>query len=365
MRMTPPIHRTTGIGKRGPLPLKRMRISDWVRREIALGRFLPGDRIPDRRWFLHRFKAANLPLVQQAFADLEREGFVVSASRRGTCVAERLPFAGRYLLLVKDGDGDGGANFFTPSLRAAAKALAEERGIRFEVMNLTDARPGEAAYGKMIEEVRRQHYAGVVVQHLHKGHGLDTVTNLDDVPMVFFGLPSEYSQGNRVRSFDDGCQIHPRVFRLQCEDCASQGLRRIAAFIPHINPLYARPDEFSRLAAEAGLGIVANGLQTVDISHWNPDQFRRLAALFAASDAGREAKAVVLMDENMLAPFAEVCGSRYRIFCHCNAPILPKSRLPVRFHGVDCTATLASALDYMDAVRTGSRTPSSPRIFFV
>jgi len=35
------------MGKRGPLPRKRLKIADWVRREIVKGTYREGERLPD------------------------------------------------------------------------------------------------------------------------------------------------------------------------------------------------------------------------------------------------------------------------------------------------------------------------------
>ena len=86
-------------GARGPEPKKRIRLVDWVRNGVAEGRLKPGSALPDRNWFERKFGATRAT-VQLAFDQLAREGFTVAARRRGTFVAERPPFAGRYLLAL-------------------------------------------------------------------------------------------------------------------------------------------------------------------------------------------------------------------------------------------------------------------------
>lgn len=75
-------------------PAARAPLSSQLRsaleRRIASGRLLPGDRLPTVREL-----AAELDLapntVAKAYRELEAAGFVVTAGRRGTFVADRLP----------------------------------------------------------------------------------------------------------------------------------------------------------------------------------------------------------------------------------------------------------------------------------
>ena len=96
------------------MPKKRIEVAEWVRREIVCGRLGPGDRLPPRSWFQRNF-TPNANVVNAAFRELAADGFVETrgAAARGTVVARTPPYAGRYLLLVKAHDEDGGFNFFS------------------------------------------------------------------------------------------------------------------------------------------------------------------------------------------------------------------------------------------------------------
>jgi DNA-binding transcriptional regulator YhcF (GntR family) len=63
-----------------------------LERRIASGRLLPGDRLPTVRELARELDLAP-NTVAKAYRELEAGGFVVTAGRRGTFVAERLPEA--------------------------------------------------------------------------------------------------------------------------------------------------------------------------------------------------------------------------------------------------------------------------------
>ena len=357
-------------GKRGPIPKKRMHLKEWVRREIVRGHYPRGSRLPDRDWFMSEF-ATNRKLVQQAFDELKAEGFVRAVPGHGTLVATRYPFEGRYLVLVKGVGLDAGAHIFAAALEKSTRELSAERGISFDIRGLSDAPPESADYARILEDVRAQRYAGVFVQGLGKRQGLDTVTNVDDVPSVFLGPRNECTQGSLAASLCDHMGLANMLLQRLLAGCAAKGCKRIALFAGL--PVSRNPGTFaemSRRVAEYGLELVPNGYHTVAMDKWDQPVFRQLVRLVFASDAGRAADAVVLADDNFLRPFAEelraVYGEeairRYALFCLGNAPLLPETGFPVEFHGIDWKMMLASFVDYCESCRTDGRRHPAPRL---
>ena len=357
-------------GKRGPIPKKRMRLKDWVRREIVRGSYPPGSRLPDRDWFMREF-ATTRQLVTQAFAELRSEGFVRAVRGHGTRVVDVLPFANRYLLLVKGAELDAGSHLCAPALAEAAKVVERTRGVFFEVRGLVDAPPESDDYAAMLARVRRHHYAGVFTQQVTKGHDLDVVSNVDDVPCAFMGRRNELTQGSRAVELEGYTDFTGRVLGLHLESCRDAGKGSVAIFKQL--PVSRDPGSFEAMAqkvAAFGLRLVPNGYHAVAMDKWDEPVFRQLVRLFLASDAGRDAEAIVLTDDNFLKPFAEElkaalgrsAGKRYFITCLGNAPLLPRTDLSVCFHGVDWTATLSAFVDYSEACRATGRPHAAPSV---
>ena len=364
------IIRVSGMGRRGPLPGKRKKVLQWVRSRIATGRIKPGERLPDRKWFRERFDIANYP-VQLAFDELVADRLVRPVSGHGTVVAEKLPFERRYLLLLRSRGDDAGVKHFAPALRTAAKNVAQKRDVTFEVKELIDTDGDSVEYAEMLEDVRRHRYAGVFSQGISEvEHGMEVVTNVDDVPMAHFGPRSVLSQGNLVVSLPMHSRDFVRLlFGSHFEDCRRQGRRRVAVFCP-LAPEYSEAVRLRELAVESGLEIVPNGYHQIDMSHWSRVQFMRLMDLFLRSDAGRAAEAVIFGDDNLLLPFVECCvgmygkkaASRYFVSCHCNFPCPVPADFPVNFHGPDLESTISSFVDYAEDCLAGTRHPRQPEL---
>lgn len=365
--------RVAGMGKRGPLPGNRRKMLKWIRHRIAVGILKPGDRLPDRKALCRKFEVSICP-VQMAMNELIADGFVKAVSGHGTLVADPLPYAGKYLLLLRSRRDDAGVNLFAPALRAAAAQVAAQRKVSFDVKALIDEGPDSVPYAELKEEIRRHRYAGVFLQGTSElTNDTDVVTNINDVPMVYFGKRTIRSQGDRaipLRIWEgEGVEM---LFGRHCADCRRHHCRRVAVIAPWTPGDGFREVVFAKVK-EHGLEVVANGFHVVDMSHWDERQFRRLCKLFLSSDAGRAAEAVVLGDDNLLLPFAECCrealgakaGRRYFVSCHCNFPLLPKCDFPSAFHGPDLVDAISSFVDYADDCRAGMRKPRPPRLNIV
>ena len=362
--------RTSDMGRHGPLPVKRRKVLEWTRAQIALGKYKPGAMLPPRKWFREKFGIADHP-VQQVFAELEGEGLVRAVSGHGTYVAEKLPFVGRFLLLLNSRRKDAGVNIFAPALQSAACQIASARGVHFDIRALADAEEDSQEYAETLSEIRRQRFSGVVVQGVAKGsHGLQTFTNVDNVPIVYFDMKSELSQGNLAVSLPIyGREYDESLFERHFTGLVSRGCRRVAVFRPNFKSCCSQ-ETLVAISKRLGIEIVKNGYHTFDMLEWNPSQFGRWIDLFLNSDAGRAADSVILGDDNMLSVFTERVtahfgsrgATRYRVSCHCNFPCPPKATIPVDFHGPDLIGALSTFIDYAEACRAGERHPEHPRL---
>lgn len=341
----------------------------WVRHRLAVGELKPGDRLPDRKWFCREFGLSEHS-VQQAFDELAKDGLVKSVPGHGTRVPERLEFMRRVLIVLGADEEDAGRRLFAPALKAAAEIVARRRGIAFDIREVADAGADSRDYAQVLSDLRSQRYLGAVVQAVTElEHGLETVTNVDDVPMAYFGVRSEFTQGDRAVPL----QIYERewmkrLYERHFTELAARGCRKVAVFRPIVKDCDRR-ELVDPIAASCGVEIVRDGFHLLDMLRWKPVQFDQLLGLFVHSDAGREADSIVLGDDNMLSVFEAYCrrsglrlAARYRVSCHCNFPLLPRATTPVDFHGPDLVACLDSFVDYAEDVRAGVRRPRLPRL---
>jgi GntR family transcriptional regulator/MocR family aminotransferase len=82
-------HRLSISLRKNAAPLYRQ-IAEGIDRDVASGRFRPGERLPSTRVLAHQLGVARRT-VRAAYTELEREGWVVCTPRSGVFIADALP----------------------------------------------------------------------------------------------------------------------------------------------------------------------------------------------------------------------------------------------------------------------------------
>ena len=340
---------------------------------VASGAVRPGARLPSAHAEAAQ-RGCGEATVRRAWRELEREGFLRRAAggRGGPFAAEDAPDRGRHLLVLggtreRPDDGDG----FDRALRAAAKALAAARRVSFD-----EARPGTDVsapdYVRLREACIQRRWQGVFFRNF-AAQETDHPASIPRLP----GLPTSgcwlrpHRIGPRVAPVAGWGSVPDRIAAELLDECRAAGCRDVvflAARTPQNEP-NAREASLRAAAARAGLRCGPFGFQALTMA--DPAQTRRTFALLA-SHPGAAFDAAVVLEDNLLPSFCDALlaargasGAR-RVFLasHGNAPVLPDVALPVVFHGVDATATLASYLDWCDALRAGERNPPGPAVAF-
>ena len=355
-------------GSRGPEPLKRIRIVDWVRTGIAEGRFLRGAPLPDRPWFEAKFRATHAT-VQRAFNQLAEEGFTVAVRRRGTFVAERPPFTGRYLLALSGTREHPADDMIGRTLREAARRVSAHRGIAFEIRNLLDEGPDSKDYDDVLADLVRQRWAGVFLRALSSNRGLRTIANVDHVPIAGLYTSDPRALGSlslalapeHVSGFLSACR---RLFAA-CVDAGCRSVLVLSTAIGNDEEAAVR-----NLARTMGLRIGKNGYQTAWIDEGGLLQARRLLRLALSSNTDLLPDAIVLLDDNFVtvleAALSDCFGAKqapsFFIAACGNLPVLPQTSLRVSFCGLDMERTLDSFVAWAEAVHNGDPNSAKPRL---
>ena len=356
-------------GARGPEPKKRIRLVDWVRNGVAEGRLKPGSALPDRNWFERKFGATRAT-VQLAFDQLAREGFTVAARRRGTFVAERPPFAGRYLLALSGNRENPSDDMIGRALREAADRVGARRGVRFEAMPVLDEGPDSEDYDRLLSDLQRQRWAGAFLRALSSNRGLRTIANVDHVPVS--GIFADDPRGGGSLSCPLSAPAAAGLSapcRRMFEKCLAAGCR--SALV--LSNAVGDDEEASirALADRMGIRLGTHGYQTGWIDPGGILQARRLLRLALSPRSSDLPEAVVLLDDNFVpalesalrSNFGPSGATRFFVASCGNLPALPKTSLRVSFCGLDLERTLDSFVVWAEAIHAGVRDPERPRLF--
>ncbi len=345
------------LGSRGRDPVKRDEIMVFVRGQIFGGAWAPGEKLPPRTWFETRFGAAN-HTVQNAFALLAEDGFLVAEERIGTRVHPELPPLRRYALLL----------YGTPELRsyhpralfAAAEALrAQGRDIRihFDLEREFD----DPEHLRLLADIRRHYYAGVFYETPPPGKQRNGIlSSLDDVPFTGFidtvfarepnvvPLSAEPGKPNLASQDIDTRQIR---YLAEC------GARRIACLSLAFFHEEGLEHEFRLLAEQHGMRCPPGYYL-----EFRPEalmQARNVLRILLAPDNPNRPDGLLVANDNFLPHVADILKEFYgdstlaaiRITSRGNYPALPETGLDVRFFGIDMVKTLEGALCFIDDFR--------------
>lgn len=351
------------------------RAAAFVRDSAALGRFAPGAVLPSRAWFAERF-GCNPSSLARAFSRLEKEGFVHAAPRRGTRLAERLPFSGRHLLVLAS--GEEGLDL---ALREAARRTGAARDISWtirEAFGFGGEEERRVFFDRIRSELLAQRWAGAFFRVLDGGDdcfiGNPPPLTVDSVPLTGVILPGRWNPGSLVRQINPGeASPNRKPWDRVLREIAERGFRELGV-LAH-GPLSREDEDSIRVAAaRAGLHIAPCAVQAARIREkgtlWRAAETVAYAtglARHGAADVGKTPRtaffceidgfARVLVD-SLVAHLGMDATGRHALFALGNKPCLPDLPMPVHWHGIDLEKTLHGFLDWCDAIHAGE--PSAP-----
>lgn len=352
----------------GPKPIKQMQIADYVRSRLAQGKWAPGQLLPHRTWFIDKFKTTH-HTVQKAFNQLRDEKFVVAVPHLGTRAAETLPFANRFLILCYG--VPEAPSILTQAILKSAEAIAGRTEARFEIAYALDLEFDDPAHIAVLDAVRSHRYAGVFLEALPAHKRKDSIVSLDDVPMAGIFAPNPIATGSLLTPLiDSAAGATTTDLTPFFVECRQRGLKRIAVFEGFLHST-DREDEIRRQAQAHGLECGPYHVHGSDTSLPALSLARRIFRMALAPEFPWQPEAIIVGDDNFLPLVEDVLREHYgqdgahRFFVtsHGNLPCLPKTDLPVVFHGLNVEKTLETLIVYAEAcTRGGRRDASRPRL---
>lgn len=362
--------RTDDIGSRGPLPQKRKAIVDYVCCRVVTGKWKSGCRLPEREWFMSHFEVTK-PTVQAAFDVLCKDGFVRSIRGKGTFVEDRMPFDGRYLLVLGSEKGQQDDNLFTRALTECAAEVARRRGVRIDCRYALERWQDPRIWAKIVADVSAQRYAGVFIQRPGGGEEMDRLIALSRVPIVGFGISDwKIKPGTMFASVrqDRKNGVWTAVYD-HFRTCADAGCEKVVVLGGRGGPF---DDERAliRIAKAYGLELCPEFIHMFDINTLKGAGIERLFELLCVAVEPDGRVGVVIGDDNLLSPFVAVILRRYgrsavrRFFItsHANFNCMPDVPFPVVFIGLDVGFLLEDFIRYSNEKRKGLRRVRPPSV---
>ena len=315
----------------------------------------PGERFPtfdelERQFDTSRAKA------QRAVANLKRDGFIYTAGRRGTFVADRPPHLSRYgMVLLNDASSH---NRFLQSLVREAPLVGKAMNGDVAIYESADLSDDSETYQQLLLDCKERRLAGLIFAGELSGLVRPVLLQYSDVvPMV--AITYEVNAAIARVTLDNANFVHRSLDWL-----ASRGRRRVATV-----SLPRHPN--ATLWPEA---ICARGWESPDRwrqsvgKDYTPAARGITELLFSMPEAIRP-DALVITDDNLvehalagLVASGLSVGTDVDVVTHCNWPYPVPSILPVCRLGYDIWEVLKSCISNIESIRSGDSVAPMQRI---
>lgn len=201
-------------------PVKRAEIVNFVIDSIISGELKPGDRLPNREWFIKKFQVA-MNTLQGAVEHLIEHGFITSERGAGTFVAQKPPCTHRFAMIFSEDDGE---NIFSQKLLAAGKKQAQSAGYEIVSFKLdyTIIMEDESRLQTVIEQIDNRLFAGILILPIFPKNLIPVHAKQAKIPLIRFYVDKKYkntlpavadiffelSVAERIRSVSDYLTRH-------------------------------------------------------------------------------------------------------------------------------------------------------------
>lgn len=327
-------------------------ISDVLAGDIALGRYAPGERLPNYQELQATYGASSVTISRAVRLLIENE-HVVSRKREGVFVAERPPFTRRLGLVFPSAPDERGRwNRYYDVLSCAA--LEARQGYSFRQYYQVDGRPDRAAQARLVEDAARWRIGGVLFA--------SPPYPLSGTPLLQAAFPP------RVAVMSEPSFSHTPVMRLAPSldaalgVLARRGCRRVARLCNSSMATQTAEREAFVAAVQAhGLETRPRWTQYIDLNH--PAAARPATLSFFHAEQTVRPDALFIQDDN-LVPWVEAALSeapvtvpeRVRVLALCNFPQPRPGRVPIERLGYDLRVLLDQAIERLrDGLRGDSR----------
>jgi DNA-binding LacI/PurR family transcriptional regulator len=344
---------------------KRDAVKADLRGRIVSGLHRAGDKLPTRAEMLRSYGVSTITL-QQALDALRRDGFVVSRGPLGTFVADHPPHLSHYGLVFPSDPSGGEGDVWLPLWRALRQEALKlcQSGMRkislyYNITGHTDVEDHQ----QLLRDLHAQRLAGLIFVTLSKTLLGSPLLESAAPPRVFLFSELIIPAGRRIMG------DLPQATAKALDYFVSRGRKRIAVLDVHGTDYI----EQSLKPAMAARGLEIRPYWFHEIDYRNPAPARRLVHLLLRGAANDRPDGLFVVQQFLAEQAtAGVADSGLRVpadldlVAGCNFPWPSATSVPVRWLGVDIRRSLEAALDVLDRLRAGRRTPACtvmPSIF--
>jgi len=326
--------------------LKRDAILDHLRTLIVAGEVKPGRRMPARSKIKNQFKTGRRS-VDQAFEQLEQDGFVHSEPSHGTYVSEHPPHLCHYAVVLAGEERDSA---FPAALDREAAAMRKELSGR--ILTYANVVPDSTDYHRLLGDMKAHRVAGLIFQQNPENLGLagTPVLTMPGIPRVALEkVPGIAAVLVDPQAFADKAMLW----------LARRGRRRLACLV-HCSGWSNDMLSFWEDAAQKNSLLLPCGR-----CHFLVAQTARsLVQLLMSLPEAERPHAMIVQDDNLIEQASlglfdsgVRVGEEIDVVGHCNFSRVIPSHVPMKRLGWDDRELLRACMAQIDRMRAGEQMP--------
>jgi len=329
----------------------RNTVVEHIRRRILASELPPGERLPTRQC-LKASLGVCMATLQQAFDQLEEDGFIYSKARQGTFVSEKPPHLFHYGLVLPP-DAEQQWTGFTAGMLRAITRMEKATSRRFSIYRDVDEHTDTPSHQRLLADLQAHRLAGLILRGAPAlplaRTPLLVGSSIPKVAIHADGSPDLPAVTGNYRSFID-----------KALDYFSKGRSRQR--VAFINNYAYRPPLLRHLAEGArarGMQIERRWIHEVQVPGT-----RSLVEMMLSIPAPLRPDALLIGDENLtdeaciglvaagLKPLVDI-----DVVAHCNFPAERPALLPMKRLGWSIDQYLEAFVSLIDRQRRGEKVP--------
>lgn len=325
-------------------------VARTLRSRILAGDWQPGSQIPTWTDLETDLNVARTTLAK-AVRQLKRDGFVYSASTRGTFVSEYPPHLYRYALAFRGEPNSPAWLRFWWALANEATAWSQNNTQHLVPFYGVGGSDNTESHQRLMAQVEADRFAGVIFV----GYPPEISDQLLHHPwLAKVAIGDSPRTGGLARLYPDrGSFIRRSLEYMRQRQC-----KRVAV-VTGGNPEFAAYD-----AAIPEYGMSTKSYFRVAATLHDPTSAKHIVQLLMDRPEADRPDALIITDDNLVeSALAGVMASgvqmpgQLQVLAHCNWPAEVGSQLPIKRLGFDASELLRRAIALVEAVRNGRRAP--------
>ena len=315
--------------------------SDAMREKIRSGVWGPGQRLPIRSELVTQYNT-TVATLQKAMDELAADGFIISAGKRGTFVANEPPNLSTFAVVFQEAASTAWEDTLWTIFVSQKRRLEKQFDLKFSLYHLEENNMASEDFLRLTADARFQRLAGVIFLECPKSYMT--------APLLAAQLPCVAFTRENLPGINTIWADYGGLLRLAFDWLHGEKCSRIAA-IANLDLPFDYMIGVAQYAARFGLNIPREWQLGLPLGEAHSQWGENLIRLLMAGTPDKRPDGLIIVNENLWGLVTNTLqrmniqiGRDIRLALHANLPSTVHSQLGVARFGFDIDALINGCL---------------------